>query len=96
MAISIVTGTGYLCRHKRGSGFKLAIVVGYSGSRMRVCYWRAASAQWTKPTAVDSTELEHLLDVDKQKHERTIQRAITAAIKAKLVARVWSSEGVLS
>ncbi len=85
MAISIVVAHGFICRHSRRSGFKLAVVVGYSGNNMRVRFWRAASKKWTLPTVVDANDLDHLSAEDHRKHERTIKEASACA-----PVKVWS------
>jgi hypothetical protein len=90
MAISFVVAKGFLCCQRRRSGIKIAIVVGYKGDDMRVCFWRAASGQWTKPQTVPAADLDHLLQQDQLKHIKTIKRAVDAAIEQKLVEKVWS------
>jgi len=90
MAISFVVARGYLCCQRRRSGFKLAIVVGYKEDDMRVCFWRAASGKWTKPTTIAAADLDHLLQQDQLKHLKDIKRAVDAAIEQKLVEKVWS------
>lgn len=90
MAISILVATGYLCCQRRRSGFKLALVVGYSENKMRVRYWRAASMQWTKPTLVEAEELDGLTTEDKAKHALVIGRASRDALNLKLAGLVWS------
>jgi hypothetical protein len=88
--ISILVATGFMCRHTRPSGFKLAVVVGYSENKMRVRYWRAASKKWTLPTLVEADELTGLNEGDYAKHRATIKRAAQVALDLKLVGRVWS------
>lgn len=81
--------TGFMCRHTRTSGFKLAIVVGYPSSayvdKLRVRYWRAASRVWTQPVLVDRDSLTGLNESDYAKHARTIKLAAEAA-----TVRAWS------
>jgi len=86
---------GLVCRQARSSGFKLALVVGYptaaaSGSKLRVCFWRAASKRWTQPALVEVDALEMLVEADHQKRSAVIRRACQVALDLKLVGRVWS------
>lgn len=85
---------GLVCRQARRSGFKLAIVVGYPASdaswKLRVCFWRAASRCWTKPTLVEPDTLQMLDQADHDKRGALIKRASQAALDLKLVGRVWS------
>lgn len=83
--ISILVATGFICRHRRSSGFKLAVVVGYSENKMRVRFWRAASQKWTLPTLVDASDLDHLSADDHRKHQRAIRDASACA-----PVKVWS------
>lgn len=88
---------GLVCRHVRSSGFKLALVVGYptskaAGQKLRVCFWRAASAKWTQPTLVQPGDLDMLVEADHMDGRRhaLIAKASKRALDLKLVARVWS------
>lgn len=91
--VSADADLGLVCRQDRGSGFKLALVVGYPtnfSDKLRVRVWRAASACWTQPTLVERSTLAMLDDADHKKRGAMIARAAKAALWLKLVARVWS------
>jgi hypothetical protein len=78
---------GDLLRHKRASGFKLALVVGRPAGiddKLRVCIWRAESAKWTQPQLVRIDELVDLTEHDHRKRALVIARAIDVAIKFNL------------
>lgn len=93
---------GLVCRNVRTSGFKLALVVGYPSTstaagqnacrrgRLRVRFWRAASACWTLPTLVDVDTLEMLVEADHKKRHAVIKRASQMALDLRYVGRVWS------
>ncbi len=88
-------GVGFMCRHVRSTGFKIAIVVGYPGAaahgdKLRVRVWRAATAKWTQPQLVDRDELTMLVEADYKKRKSTIKLAADAALDQKIVTRVWS------
>jgi hypothetical protein len=92
--ISADVGDGMLCRHRRVSGFKLALVVGHPsravGGKVRIRLWRAVSRKWTQPRLIDVDELEPLFESDHKKYAPSIKRAAQAALDLKLVARTWS------
>jgi len=91
ISVSHLADPGLVCRHVRATGFKLALVVGYPAAaaragaamrhvyKLRVSFWRAASAKWTLPVLVDVSELAMLTSDDHKKHDRTIKRAIKVA-----------------
>jgi tRNA(Leu) C34 or U34 (ribose-2'-O)-methylase TrmL len=92
MSIPLITKAGFICRHTRSSGFKLALVVGFPDSfdKLRVRVWRAASKQWTQPQLVKKTELARLTDEERKQRIALIRRAATTAIDLDIVDEVQS------
>jgi hypothetical protein len=88
---------GYMVRNTRTSGFKLALIVGPiaptiyddGSDRIRVRFWRAASACWTQPTLVERRYLQALTDEEKGDRKKIILQAGVKAAAQSVVNSWW-------
>jgi hypothetical protein len=90
--IPLITKTGFICRHSRRSGFKLALVVGFPAAfdKLRVRIWRGHSKRWTQPQLVAKTKLLRLTDEDVKTHLPLIRRASREALDLDIVPEIQS------